>query len=159
MTPITLTPAIIKALRSCRTIVVSSHLNEYCRPTGARVVVKNDEDPKFVPLSWEDVEAYSEYYNGFDNVKRFERGRCSHVMFLYPEQVTHLGSIFQILKSGDEIYFTWGIGGGTSELLEANDMVGDSILLGVRRGKKRLQFRLESITCEANSTARMIRPR
>ena len=159
MTPITLTPALLKAFRSCRTIVVSSKLDEYCRPARTKVTVKNEDDPKFETRSWSDVEAYSNYYNGFANVERFAEGSCSHVLFHYPSQVTHLGSIFQILKSGDEIYFTWGIGGGTSELLEAHDMVGDSLFLRVRRGKKCLEFRLESVTCEANSTARMIRPR
>ena len=159
MTPITLTPVLLKALRSCLVIVVSSQLDEYCRPISTRVVISNEEYPKFVPLSWDDVEAYSHYYNGFDNVKRFAGGKCSHVMFHYPSQVTHLGSVLQILKTGDEIYFSWGIGGGTSELLRDNDLVSDALLLGVRRGKKRLEFRLESVTCEANSTARMIRPR
>lgn len=159
MTPITLTPALLKAFRSCRAIVVSSKLNEYCRPARTKVTVKNEDDPKFETRSWSDAEAYSNYYSGFANVERFAEGTCSHVLFHYPSQSTHLGSILQILKTGDDIYFSWDIGGGTSELLRDNDLVSDALLLGVRRGKKRLEFRLESVTCEANSTARMIRPR
>ena len=159
MNAITLDAATLKALRSCRSIVVASKLDENLRPYDTTVTLRNDENPKFNSVRFLDVEAYLNYYNGFENVKRFERGAVSHVLFHYPSQLSHLGSIFQILQANDKIFFVWGIGGGTTPGLESHEMVGDALYMRVQRGKKLLEFKLESVVCEANSTARMIRPR
>ena len=154
-----LTPNDLAALRASRSISIRSALDADAKPVDGKACVRitgeNNEVHEF-PTG-----AVAITY-GKDLSLLFARGTCSTVLFHYPTQLTHLGSVLRMLKVGDEVTIVWGVGAFTSESLEGVGVAGDTVSLHVtRKVKKEVEtyvFLLD-VSMATSHLTRMITPR
>ncbi len=156
-----LTTADLTALRACRTLSIRSILGPDGTPvTDSATLIASVEGSGIteghVITTFARVNAY-----GMD-VPLLANGKLGAVLFHYPQQVTHLGSVFTLLKKGDEIAIDWGIGSHSSPALAASGIAGDSVYLLVRRTVKGqiqdLRLLLETFLA-TTVTTRILQPR
>ena len=132
-----LTAAEVKALRACRALMVHGNVGLDGQTNDAiiRIIVRTGEaiqreqDTETMFTTY----ARCDYYGVQGQREKFAGGKLTSHMFHYPEQITTLGTIFSLLKAGDEVGITWGIGGYTSKGMESCNVTGDTLQLNVRR--------------------------
>jgi hypothetical protein len=150
-TPHILTPADLKALRSCTSIHLKSYLDAKGQPVeGVEFklfsVDRKDHLPVLTFVTYASMRYYSE--DCMSQSVSFANGTCHHVLYPYPTLNTPLATTFKVLKAGDEVTICWNIGSHASPAMAAKGFTGDAIELTVRRdtGAKKnqiLRFLLE----------------
>jgi hypothetical protein len=162
----TLTPTDLKALKACRTLIITSQLDASGCPDAAtanvRILIGEGDatvETRFI------TQGHATYYGNWEEVgPAFSHGRCSAHVDHYPEQSTPVGTILDLLKTGDDIRFVWGIGAYTSPAMGPLKVNGDVLYLLVHRpGKnartdKVMRFILDT-RISTDPTTRMIQPK
>ena len=129
--PVVIDAETIKALRTSRSIVFKSQLGTDGLPIENAVSIHiYHQDTKGPTMT---VATRATLRNYTQDLCQFANGRCSEVVFNYPNQVTAVGTVFAMLKAGDRISIAWEMGASTSKSLEEKGIFGDDLYLDVQR--------------------------
>lgn len=83
--------------------------------------------------------------------------RCSSLVYLYPDQITHAGSVLRTLRAGDAIAFRFWPDALPNGNVKGAGLHADVLYLLVYRNCKQVaEYKLDVSVCEDN-TARMCR--